>query len=384
MQIANHWLRQFSTLTVLAAFLLILIGSLVTTNDAGMAFADWPLSSGSVNPAGWWFDLFQRLEHGHRLFAELTGCLVGILCAWIWGNRWAVPVAFVASGLLSIGTKLAGVPAAIIAHIGLWSSVAVFAGMLFWNPGGRAQHARPPLVRWLAFAAFCGVVAQAVLGGFRVTEQSGGNAGAAMIFRIVHGCFAQIEFGLLVVIASMLSPALPAKASPRIAGVARIRNLAWLTFGFIFLQLVIGATMRHMGAGLAIPTFPKATVAGGWLPAAHNAYIDTNFTHTRLLALVVAVCVFLLAKLVFRTAGGEPALTRPALLLVALIVAQVALGISVIWTLRSQFLTTLHVMNGSIIFATGLLLAVRSARFSSGSAGEGEMAFAQNMGKAAA
>lgn len=382
MQTANHWLRRFSMITVVAAFALILVGSLVTTNGAGMAFADWPLSSGSVNPAGWWFNFFERLEHGHRLFAELTGCLVGILCAWIWENGWAVPVAFMASGVLSMVAKFAGAPPAIIAHIGLWSSVAIFAGMLFWKSGRQGEHANPPLIRWLAFAAFCGVVVQAVLGGFRVTEQAGGNSSAAMIFRIVHGCFAQIEFGLLVVIASMLS--FRVKAGPPVAGIHRVRNLAWLTFGFIFLQLIFGATMRHMGAGLAIPTFPKANAGGGWLPAEHTPYIDINFTHTRVLVSLVVIHVILLVRRVFVTAAGQAALTRPALLLGALIVAQVGLGVAVIWTYRMVLPTTLHVINGAAIFATSLLLAVRATLFSSGVSEAGDMAFSQNLRKATA
>ena len=100
-------LYRFSQFTVLAAFTLILIGSLVTTNGAGMAFADWPLSAGSLNPDGWWSHFFQRLEHGHRLFAELTGLLVGILCAWVWGNRWALPGAIAVSAGLSIAASSA-------------------------------------------------------------------------------------------------------------------------------------------------------------------------------------------------------------------------------------------------------------------------------------
>ncbi|HWB58248.1 MAG TPA: hypothetical protein VG733_02105, partial [Chthoniobacteraceae bacterium] len=117
----------------MAAFALILIGSLVTTNGAGMAFADWPLSSGSVNPPGWWTIRPELLEHGHRLFAELTGCLIGILCAWVWRNFWAVLIAFVGSGVLSIAAKTAGAPAPVIAQVGLWSTVLLFVGALFWK-----------------------------------------------------------------------------------------------------------------------------------------------------------------------------------------------------------------------------------------------------------
>ena len=58
--------------------------------------------------------------------------------------------------------------------------------------------------------------------------------------------------------------------------------------GFVFLQLIAGATMRHLGVGLVIPTYPL-TPEGGIMPKVHNAYIDLNFTHTRFLALLVAI-----------------------------------------------------------------------------------------------
>ncbi|MEI8340753.1 MAG: COX15/CtaA family protein, partial [Verrucomicrobiota bacterium] len=255
----NDRLYRYSQFTVLAAFTLILIGSLVTTTGAGMAFADWPLSSGSLNPDGWWSHLFQRLEHGHRLFAELTGLLVGILCAWVWGNRWALPVAIAVSGSLSAAASAAGISAPWIAHIGLWSAALFFAGVLLLGIKDSARL-RDPLPRWLAFAAFCGVVVQAILGGLRVTVESGGHVEQAMVIRIVHGCFAQIELCLLVAVAATLSPKWGA-VSP-VPGLSRIRRLAWLTFGFVFLQLTLGAAIRHLGIALVIPTFPLASSHG--------------------------------------------------------------------------------------------------------------------------
>jgi hypothetical protein len=52
--------------------------------------------------------------------------------------------------------------------------------------------------------------------------------------------------------------------------------------------------MRHLGAGLAITTFPVAAPNGSWLPAAHNHFTDINFTHTRIGALLVTVLIAIL------------------------------------------------------------------------------------------
>src|SRR5205823_10808578 len=120
---------------------------------------------------------------------------------------------------------------------------------------------------------------------------------------------------LVVALATLLSPrwqtAHPTPAS------GRARRLAWMTFTFIFLQLIFGAVMRHLGAGLAIPTFPSAAPDGSWMPHVHNAFVDTNFAHTRIFAFLVALHIVLIALRVFRTARGEPLLTRPAATLLA-------------------------------------------------------------------
>ena len=353
----NNTLYRYSQFAVLAAFTLILIGSLVTTSGAGMAFADWPLSNGSLNPDGWWSHLMQRLEHGHRLFAELTGVLVGILCAWVWANRWAFPLAVGGSGVLAATASAAGFSGAWLAHIGLWSAALIFAGSLILNRNGAAQQ-RTPLQRGLAFAAFFGVVVQAVLGGLRVTVESAGHPEQAMVIRIIHGCFAQVELCLLVAVAATLSPNWP-RISP-VPGLMRIRLLAWLTFGFAFLQLVLGAAIRHLGIALVIPTFPLAS-AHSLMPLAHNLYVDINFTHTRLVGFLVAVHVILLWMRIRRSASAEPRLLRPARLLLALCLAQVIFGMSIIWTYRNPWPTTLHVINGAALLATSLLIALRAS-----------------------
>jgi len=367
----NKPLYRYSQFTVVAAFMLILIGSLVTTNGAGMAFADWPLSAGSLNPEGWWSHLFQRLEHGHRLFAELTGVLIGILCAWVWANRWAFPLAIAGSGVLSATASAAGVSREWIAHIGLWSAALIFACTLFLNRKS-ASRSRAPLTRWLAFAAFFGVVIQAVLGGLRVTVESAGHPEQAMVIRIIHGCFAQIELCLLVSVAATLSPKWPTGSV--VPGLSRIRRLAWLTFGFAFLQLALGAAIRHLGIALVIPTFPLAS-EHGLMPPAHNAYIDLNFTHTRFMALLVAVHVILLWVRVRRSASSESRLMRPAWLLLALLAAQIVFGISIIWTYRNPWPTTLHVINGAALLATSLLIALRVSALKAEPEAEAESLF---------
>jgi heme a synthase len=358
----DRWLARFAKGVVALTFLLIFVGGHTTTAGAGMAFPDWPMSHGSFNPDGWWEDGMQRLEHGHRYIAEAVGLAIGILCAWIWRCGKAVPLAFGAAALVAVGAAFAGLAKSAVVHAGLWSSVIFFLGLLWWM-SRRDPRPRPAAVRWLAIAAFLGVCVQAVLGGLRVIHDPAGTlageAATANTLRVIHGCFAQVELCLLVAIAARLSPAWPTlRGSLERRGVAR---LGWTVAAFLFLQLAVGATLRHLGAGLAIPTFPQMP-DGGWLPTATGALIHLHFTHSRLGALVITALILALARRAFRHADGDARIRRPAGLLLALVAVQITLGLLVIWKMRPPILTTLHVVNGAALLATVVLLAVRAGR----------------------
>jgi cytochrome c oxidase assembly protein subunit 15 len=353
-------LARFVKLVVALTFVLIFVGGHTTTTGAGMAFPDWPMSHGSFNPDGWWNDAMQRLEHSHRYVAEGVGLAIGVLCAWVWRCGKAVPLAFGGAALVAVAAKVVGMSKAAVVHAGLWSSVVFFLALLGWFSRGEARP-RSAAVRWLALVAFLGVCVQAVLGGMRVIHDPAGtlagSATTANALRVVHGCFAQIELCVLVAIAALLSPVWrQMRAVGQGSGVAR---LGWITSAFIFLQLAVGATMRHLGAGLAIPTFPRMP-DGGWLPAVQSGLVHLHFTHTRLGAVVVTVLVIALGARALRCA--EKNMVRPAVLLLALVAAQLILGVLVIWNTRPPILTTLHVVNGAALLATVVLLAVRAGK----------------------
>ena len=309
---ASPGLAFFAKLVVAMTFVLIFIGGHTTTAGAGMAFPDWPLSNGSLNPTGWLTDFLMFLEHSHRLTAGIVATMVAVLFAWVWRRRADVP-----------------------------SGAFLLAGI-----------------------ALFGVFAQAVLGGLRVILDPQGVAATTTViattFRVLHGCVAQVELCLLVALAALLSPAWnQIRFSEKLGGVAKLGRVA---IGLVFLQLIVGATMRHLGAGLAIPTFPQATPDGGWMPKVHNAFVDLNFTHTRVWAVVVTLLLLHLGASAFRKSGGDVRIGRPALLLGGLILVQFVLGMFVIWHVRPPLLTTLHVVNGAAVLATCVLLTVRASR----------------------
>ena len=90
----NPWLYWFAVLTALATFLLLGLGGLVTSHEAGMSVPDWPTSYG--------YNMFavadQQLD-GRRFFTSTrTGCwlprvglMTTILAVWLWlkdSRRW--------------------------------------------------------------------------------------------------------------------------------------------------------------------------------------------------------------------------------------------------------------------------------------------------------
>ena len=365
----NPALALYAKGVVAATFVLIFIGGLVTSHNAGMAVPDWPLSFGSLNPEGWWGELPVRLEHGHRLFASGVGLLVTILCAWVWRNGWPLLIALLVAGALTPSAKFAGIPPSAIMHVGIWSFAGAFAVALLWLAKGRAP-ATSRAARWLVFAAFVGVGLQATFGGLRVTMETANNLRAAMTLRIVHGCVAQAELCLLVAVAALLSRSW-IEGAWKLPGIrlTAVRCLAWLTVVAVYGQLILGATLRHLGAGLAIPTFPEANPDGGFLPKVHSLFVELHFTHSRVGALVVTLLILALTALVLRRARGEVRLTSPATGLLGLVLVQLSLGMAVILNLKPITLTTFHVVNGAAVLALSLLLALRASRFTDG-AGE--------------
>ncbi len=238
-------------------------------------------------------------EHGHRLAATAVGCLTVVLALW----------------------TVVGEP----------------------RPGVRA----------LGLLALLAVVLQGVLGGVTVLYK------LPLAVSVTHACLAQAFFCLTVALALLTGPgwatAAPRDVSPRVA------RLAAATTGVVFAQLVLGALMRHMGAGLAIPDFPLAF--GRLVPPLATPYITVHFAH-RVGALAVALAVALTVTGVLRDPAAGSSLRRPAFLAATLVTVQVALGASVIWSRRAVLPTTTHLVVGAALLATCLVLALRAGRVS--------------------
>jgi cytochrome c oxidase assembly protein subunit 15 len=290
-------------------FVLVLLGAFTTSIGAGMAFPDWPLSNGSLNPDGWLGNLAMFAEHAHRLSAGLMGTITLVVFGWVW-----------------------------------------------------RREARAWLRR-LAAGAVGLVLVQALVGGLRVLldgwQLVAAETSVGRLFAMLHACLAQVFICTFLVMAVALSRSwIEGEAVPVGAG---LRRLGCGCCGLLLVQLAVAAVMRHSFAGLAIPTFPWSTPQGGLLPEVWNFRVGIHFAH-RVLALVLAVALPALAVSVWRDPAATRAMRRLAALLVFLLALQILLGVAILRTYRSPGVTTGHVLVGALTLATAVLLTLWAHR----------------------
>jgi heme a synthase len=299
---------------------------MVTSKGVGLAVPDWPTTFGYnmfLFPVSQWVGgVF--FEHTHRLIASTVGLLTIVLAVWLW----------------------------------------------------RAENRR--WVKYLGLYALLGVILQGVLGGLRVTtlkDQIG----------IFHACLAQAFLGLVVFIALVTTDFWRRLGTGNSAGRSRtVLRLALLTTVAIYLQLALGATMRHQHRDLSILDFPTAN--GSWLPdtsapalAAINSRRDAlglsdvtafqiwlQMAH-RFGAVLVAAGLISCAVQIWGGRAELRPLRRLALVWLILLAGQITLGAWTIWSNKAADIATTHVAVGATMLSLGVIICAISARLSGSS-----------------
>ena len=342
----THWLHRFAIVTALATLVLIGFGGLVTSKGVGMAVPDWPNTFGYnmfLVPFDEWLGKFGVFEeHSHRLVASFVGLLTIVLAAWIWvkdSRKW---------------------------------------------------------VRLLGIGALVLVVTQGVLGGLRVTEINQ-NLG------LIHGAVAQLFLILVCAIALATSSwwhRVAVGESDR-AGYAALKGALVAVICLVFIQLLLGATMRHQHAGLAIWDFPlahgqvwpatdEASIAQynenryelqksllaqnqlydaqgnpqAFLASGHDIlswHVWLQMLH-RLGAVATLALVMALVVKARRRLGQAHGFTKAGYTLLAMIVAQAGIGIWTILSNKAADVATGHVVLGAACLALSSLLLLAAKR----------------------
>lgn len=289
------WLRRFTKLNAASTLFLIFAGAMVTSTGSGLAVPDWPLSYGQWMPPMVGGILY---EHSHRMVAAGVGLLTLIQAVWL---QMREPKRFVRA------------------------------------------------LGWISLAA---VVVQGFLGGLTVIFH------LPTAISVSHAALAELFFSLNVSIALFTSAAWHRwSLEPRVSTYRPLGLWSKVLVAVVYVQILVGAVMRHMGAGLAIPDFPLSQ--GRLVPVLASAEIVVNYLH-RLGALAVTIAVLIVATLASRSARGG--VRRLSGLLVVLLAVQITLGAYTVWSGKDPITTSLHVVTGASMLAVALLLALSSHR----------------------
>ncbi len=284
----SPWPHRFALLTAAATFPLLFVGGLVTSMGAGLAVPDWPTTFGYNMFTYPWSQMVGGIfyEHSHRLFGSAVGFLTILLAVSLWkleSRQW---------------------------------------------------------LRRLGLVALGAVILQGALGGLRVILLQ-------QTLAIIHACFAQAFFALAASLALFTSPEWDGQPVKKIStDASRVQRLSLLTSGFLYMQVILGAIVRHRGE----------LVVGHLLGA-----------------VIAAVHVWLLASPVQRNHSDQPMIARSASLLRILLFVQLGLGLGAYLAKFTEFgaslnpylvpLATSHVVIGALMFVTGVRLTLRAFRF---------------------
>jgi heme a synthase len=156
---------------------------------------------------------------------------------------------------------------------------------------------------------------------------------------------------------------------------SELRGLVVLATGLIFLQLVMGATMRHQHAGLAVPDFPLAY--GKLWPPTDPAFLEQihrqrlgiheykpvtafhillHMAH-RIGVLLIVTAVGVAAWLARREQGRATVIARGTAGWLILLGVQATLGAATVWTNKAADVATAHVLAGALSLLIGAVLS---------------------------
>lgn len=212
-------------------------------------------------------------------------------------------------------------------------------------------------VRKLSVAAFSAVILQATLGGMTVLY------GLPLWVSTIHACLAQIFFCSVVCLAWVTSQGWQRERDPlEDGGGIPLRYFSLLLSTLFFCQLFFGAWMRHLGAGLAVSDFPL--IFGRLYPISPTLEVAVHTTH-RMIAYSLVVLTLWFVIRIYRDHSGRLDLTAWAGTLLSLLILQFLLGALTIWLRRPVWVTTIHLANGALCFASSVALTVTLFRLSS-------------------
>ena len=327
-------IRRLAAAAALLTLVLITAGGLVTNTDSGLACPDWPTCFGSPIPkmvGG------VAVEHTHRLIATTVGLIsAALVVLTLWRARQP---------------KLAGLAAA---------SATVLLGAAFYAARVKFQTGEvPELAAGVVLAAFAACIAIAA----RAREADGKLAVGALVLVLAQGLLggATVLYGLpptvliLHLATSMLYLTAVTVLAWQVSGPplrpSAPRGLLRATTAAVYFQILLGATVRHTGAGLVCTDLPFCR--GAIWPLHVHSSVHLHMLHRAFAFVVLALVLATSIRLLRQSRGLVRALAIAAPLLVTV---QIALGVITILTFKELVPVTAHLFVGALLLCTFVTL----------------------------
>lgn len=313
--IHSNNLRWFSKIIVFATLFLIFAGALVKSFEVGLSVPDWPTTYGYQMFAFPWTDMVGGIfyEHGHRMLATVVGALTLVLAIWL---------------------------------------------------GFRESRKS---IKILGYTALALVIIQGLLGGLTVLFF------LPTIISLLHGVTAQTFLLILILITFSLSKEFSTHLFEKDFN---RKYILWL-LSVVYIQLIIGAWMRHTNSGLAIFDFPLT--AGYWIPMFNNEMLTVindwrfevdlpdvslfqvviHFIHRCSGYVIFGLTGLLGYKFLKNKSSYSKRIINNIYLILILVLLQIILGAFTIWTLKGPYITSIHVVNGAAVMGATFLLLLR-------------------------
>jgi cytochrome c oxidase assembly protein subunit 15 len=311
------WLRRLSKLTVFSTLFLIFAGALVKSHEVGLSVPDWPTTYGKQMFAYPISEMVGGIfyEHGHRMVATIVGFFTMVQAIWL----------------------------------------------------GFSQE--PQWLKKLGFFALGMVILQGLFGGITV-----------LFFlprpvSIIHGILAQTFFMTTIVLAYGLS--IERSKRTEISGPSGVKRGAVIMFGLVYVQLILGALVRHTASGMAIPDFP--TMGGLWIPTFSDTMIHNinstlfdldidpvsrgqviiHFIH-RLGAIIVTGSIGFFGYKYGSFAKENKLVFAAMVSIIGIVILQFSLGAITVLSERSPYIASFHVVTGAALLGACTLFILRT------------------------
>lgn len=324
----------------------VVLGGITRLSGSGLSITEWNVVTGTLPPlnATQWqgeFDKYRQTPQYRLINSDFTLADFKFIFFWEWFHRfWA---------------RMVGV---------------VFLVGFVWLVA--RKKLQPATMRPLIILFLLGAL-QGAIGWIMVASGLVGDAIYVAPTRLaLHFVFALVLILYAFWFALDLSVDVRARLGNRV-----LRRWTWGIIGVLFFQLLYGALMAGHKAAAAAPTWP--TINGAWIPASvfseHPLLRDlvgntitVQFIH-RGLAYTLLVLVLIWTGIAFRARPVTPAFQRLRWLPLAVIMAQIILGICSLLTspgiiarqwVAFDWLALIHQMTGLLFLVTmvGMLYLV--------------------------